>query len=68
MQPFTNFNEFGAATQESRERFLVLLDLIRKITASQRIWLRVQTTRGYVEDAVIDGRTNSKACHALKRF
>ena len=68
MQPFTNFNEFGAATQESRKGFLVPLDLIRKITASQRTWLRVQTTGGYVEDAVIDGQTDSKAYHALKRF
>lgn len=68
MQPFTNFNEFGAATQESRKGFLVPTDLVRKIVGSQRTWLRVQTTGGYVEDAVIDGQTDSKAYHALKRF
>lgn len=68
MQPLTNFNEFGAATKESRKGFLVPLDFVRKITASQRTWLRVQTTNGYVEDAVIDGQTDSKAYHALKRF
>ena len=68
MQPFTNFNEFGAATKESRKGFLVPLELVRKITASQRTWLRVQTTGGYTEDAVIDGQTDSKAYHALRRF
>lgn len=68
MRPFTNFSDFGAATKESRKGFLVPTDLVRKITASQRTWLRVQTTGGYVEDAVIDGQTDSKAYHALKRF
>lgn len=68
MQPFTNFNEFGTATKESRKGFLVPLGLARKITASQRTWLRVQTSRGYIEDAVIDGPTDSKSYHALKRF
>lgn len=68
MQPFTNFSDFRAATQESRKGFLVPTDLVRKITASQRTWLRVQTNAGYVEDAVIDGQTDSKAYYALKRF
>lgn len=69
MQTFTNFNELGAATKESRKGFIVPLDLVRKITMSQRTWLRVQTTGGYAEDAVIDGQTlDSKAYHALKRF
>ena len=68
MQPFTNFNELGAPTKESRKGFIVHLDLVRKIITSQRTWLRVQTTAGYAEDAVIDGQTDSKAYHALKRF
>lgn len=68
MRPFTNFSEFGAATKESRKGFLVPLDLVRKITTSQRTWLRVQTTAGNMENAVIDGQTDSKAYHALKRF
>lgn len=68
MQPFTNFSEFGTATRESRKGFLVPLDLVRKIAASQRTWLRVQTLSGYIEDAVIDGPTDSKSYHALKRF
>ena len=68
MQTFTNFNEFGAATKESRKGFLVPLELVRKITASQRTWLRVQTTAGNIENGVIDRQTDSKAYHALKRF
>jgi len=68
METFTNFNELGAATKESRKGFLVPTTLVRKITTSQRTWLRVSTTSGYVEDAVIDGQKDSKAFHALKRF
>ena len=68
METFTNFNELGAATKESRKGFLVPTNLVRKITTSQRTWLRVSTTSGYVEDAVIDGQKDSKAFHALKRF
>ncbi|WP_439684889.1 Lipoprotein [Cupriavidus oxalaticus] len=67
-QPFTNFSDFGAATKESRKGFIVPTDLIRRITASQRTWLRVTTTVGNYEDAVIDGQTDSKAFHALRRF
>lgn len=68
MQPFTNFSEFNAPVSESRKGFIVPTDLIRKIVASKRTWLRVQTTSGYIEDAVIDGATESKAYYALKRF
>lgn len=64
----TNFNEPSAAIKESRKGFLVSLELIRKITKSQKTWLRVQTHDGYIEDAVIDGGTESKAYNALKRF
>ena len=67
-QPFTNFSDFGAATKESRKGFIVPTDLIRKIAASHRTWLRVTTSAGNYEDAVIDGQTDSKAYHALRRF
>lgn len=67
-QPFTNFSDFGAATKESRKGFIVPTDLIRKVAASNRTWLRVTTTAGNFEDAVIDGQTDSKAFHALRRF
>lgn len=68
MRQLTNFSESGSPMKESRKGFLVPLDLVRKITTSQRTWLRVETTGGYIEDAVIDGQTDSKAYHALKRF
>lgn len=68
METFTNFSEFGAATKESRKGFLVSTSLIRKITTSKKTWLRVNTTSGYMEDAVVDGSKDSKAFHALKRF
>lgn len=68
MQPFTNFSDFGAATKESRKGFIVPTAMLRKITTSQRTWLRVTTTAGNYEDAVIDGQADSKAYHALKRF
>lgn len=67
-QPFTNFSDFGAATKESRKGFIVPTELIRKVVASERTWLRVTTTAGNFEDAVIDGQTDSKAFHALRRF
>ena len=67
-QPFTNFSDFGAATKESRKGFIVPTDLIRKIAASHRTWLRVTTSAENYEDAVIDGQTDSKAYHALRRF
>ncbi len=68
LMPSTTFNEPGAVAKESRKAFAVPLDLIRKITTSQRTWLRVLTPEGHIENAVIDGQTDSKAYHALKRF
>lgn len=54
--------------KQSTQSFIVPLSLIRDITNSKRTWLRVQTTAGSYEDAVIDGDKDSKAFHALKRF
>lgn len=46
----------------------MLINSIRKIVDSKRTWLRVHTTGDYIDDAVIDGSTDSKPYHALKRF
>lgn len=68
------FTKFDADTvnritvKESRKGFHVPLDLISKITKSSKTWLRVQTTKGLIEDPVVDGSNDSKAFHALKRF
>lgn len=43
-------------------------DLVRKITVSQRAWLKAQTAASHHEDAVIDVQTDSKTYHAIKRF
>ena len=43
-------------------------EVLRSIAGAQRAWLRVHTTDGYVEDAIVDGSTDSKALHAMRRF
>lgn len=67
-QALTNFSRPGDAVRESRLDFAVPMTVVRSITSAQKAWLRVRTTDGYVEDAIIDGPTDSKAFHALKRF
>ncbi|MDT7834992.1 hypothetical protein [Aquabacterium sp. OR-4] len=58
----------GPLSRESTQPFGVDLALIRQITAAQRVWLRVETLDGVSDVAVIDGATDSKALHALRRF
>lgn len=67
-ETFTEFSRPGSMLQSSTKGFLTSLDLVQKITNSKRTWLRVQTNSGSFEDAIIDGQTDSKAFHALKRF
>src|SRR5438552_1948020 len=50
--------------RESTKGFLTTLDTVEKIIKSKRTWLRLQTPTGTLEDAVIDGATDSKAYHA----
>ncbi|WP_314972844.1 hypothetical protein [Comamonas testosteroni] len=54
--------------RQSTQTFVVPMSLVKGITSSKRTWLRVQTTEGSYENAVIDGEQDSKAFHALKRF
>jgi len=42
--------------------------IVDKIINSKRTWVRLNTSKGYVEAAVIDGDKDSKAFNALKRF
>jgi hypothetical protein len=67
-QSVTNFSRPGNALRESSNTFVVPMALVRSIASAQRAWLRVVTTQGTVEDAIIDGPKDSKAYHALKRF
>ena len=54
--------------RESRKPFGVPLQTLRDITQAKRAWVRVYTPEGYMESAVVDGATDSKALHALRRF
>lgn len=54
--------------QKSENRFVVPYALIDEIINGKRVWLRVNTTDGVMEDAIIDENGDSKAYHALKRF
>jgi hypothetical protein len=65
----TDFSPPGTVgVRESRRDFDVPIATLRAIAASKRTWLRVVTPSGALEDAVLDGSTDSKAYHALKRF
>jgi hypothetical protein len=67
-QALTNFSRPGEMLRESSNDFVVPMSLVRSITTAKRAWLRVHTPQGSIEDAIIDGATDSKAYHALKRF
>jgi predicted small secreted protein len=68
MRDLTDLSHF-AGMKKSQKAFAVPLETVRKIAASKRTWLRVTTPQGSaLEDAVIDGTTDSKAYHALRRF
>jgi hypothetical protein len=54
--------------QESENRFVIPYALINEILNGKRVWIRVNTTNGTIEDAIIDENGDSKAYHALKRF
>lgn len=54
--------------RESSQGFAVPLALVRDIAAADRAWLRVLTTSGAIDEAIVDGATDSKALHALRRF
>ena len=58
----------GSAMRESRKAFNVPLTIVRRIPSANRVWVRIYTTDGYIDGAVIDGDRDSKAFHALKRF
>ncbi len=65
----TNFSRPGDAVKTSFADFAVPLDRLRAAASGQhRVWLRVVTTQGAIDAAVIDGTTDSKAYHALRRF
>lgn len=64
----TVFSESGSVMQTSTKGFGVPLSVIEKILSAKRVWLRVHTPTGYIEDSVVEGDKDSKAFHALSRF
>jgi hypothetical protein len=64
----TQFETISGNINTSRHGFGVDLSTIRRVTAAKRVWIKVNTTKGWVEDAIIDGDKDSKAFHAMKRF
>lgn len=64
----TTFSRPGEAVKVSRRDFVADLATVRQMASGGKAWLRVGTLDGYIEEAVIDGPTDSKAFHALRRF
>ncbi|MCP3129259.1 hypothetical protein [Shewanella sp. KJ2020] len=67
-QTVTDFSYPGSAIRESSKGFGIPFSVIEQILSAKRVWLRVHTPTGYIEDPVIDGEKDSKAYHALSRF
>lgn len=66
LQP-TIFSQ-SVGTNTSITSIVTEYKLLTKILQSQRTWMKVSTSKGAYEAAIIDGLTDSKAFHALKRF
>ena len=54
--------------RSSAKTYITNFDVINKIVNSNRSWVRLSTSKGYVEAAIIENGKDSKAFHALKRF
>lgn len=68
MGVITTFSRPGDPLRVSRTDFAAPLALVRSMASAERVWLRVHTTDGYIEAAIVDGQLDSKAVHALRRF
>lgn len=64
----SQFTAPAPTLRQSLQTFVVPLADLRAVTTAQRAWMRVTTLNGYVEHAIVDGATDSKALHALRRF
>lgn len=58
----------SALVRESRQDFALPLSVLREAHGARRVWIRVSTLDGYIDQAVIDGPKDSKALHAIGRF
>lgn len=64
----TQFNPVGQGFRNSYRDFTGPLSTLRALSTAQRAWLRVGTSQGTTEVAIVDGSTDSKALHAIRRF
>jgi hypothetical protein len=63
----TNFSP-DVSVKASRTSVLLPYSVLTQILQSKRTWLRVSTSKGTYEAAIVDGAVDSKAFNALKRF
>lgn len=63
----TNFDR-EAGTAKSWMMSVTDLNMVDRILNSKKTWLRITTSKGNVEAAIVDGGVDSKAFNALKRF
>jgi hypothetical protein len=63
----TRFDK-GAAGNYSQVTMVTSYSVLTKILQSKRTWMKVSTSKGGHEVAIIDGTVDSKAFNALKRF
>lgn len=64
----TEFSNIDFDYKESTRAFVIPTTIISKLIQTDDAWLRVETPTGYIEDPIIEGKKDSKAFHALKRF
>lgn len=64
----TRFNPPASGMKASSKSYAVDLSDLRRLAAAERAWLRVSTSKGYIEDRIVDGGRDSKSLHAIRRF
>ena len=63
----TSFDQAVGANY-SQATMVVSYSILTKILQSKRTWMKVSTSKGAHEVAIVDGTVDSKAFNALKRF
>ena len=63
----TRFDQ-AAGSNYSQATMVTSYSVLTKILQSKRTWMKVSTSKGAHEVAVVDGTVDSKAFNAIKRF
>lgn len=63
----TSFDQVTGSNY-SQATIVVSYSILTKILQSKRTWMKVSTSKGAHEVAIVDGTVDSKAFNALKRF